>query len=105
MIAAVTIFGDCAAAMTYSYWAPMDIRYRVDLSRDEQDVLKQLLNAGKCAARRLKRAQILLAAGAGCNDDAIETTIGASSSTIYGTKRRFVECGLEAGRIPILRPV
>ena len=52
----------------------MNIRYHVDLSRDERDELKQLLSAGKCAARRLKRAQILLAADAGSSDDAIEAT-------------------------------
>ena len=82
----------------------MNIRYHVDLSRDERDELKQLLSAGKCAARRLKRAQILLAADAGSSDDAIEATIGASGSTIYRTRRRFVECGLEAALSEEARP-
>ena len=74
----------------------MNIRYRIDLTAEERDQLGQLLSAGQCAARRLKRAQILLAADGGASDETIERTIGAGGSTIYRTKRRFVECGLEA---------
>lgn len=74
----------------------MNIRYSVDLTAEERDQLGQLLSAGTCAARRLKRAQILLAADGGASDEGIGHTIGASGSTIYRTKRRFVECGLEA---------
>lgn len=71
----------------------MNIRYRVDLTAEEHDELGRLLSARKCAARRLKRAQIRLAADGGASD---ERTIGASGSTIYRTKRRFVGCGLKA---------
>lgn len=74
----------------------MNIRYRVDLTAEERAGLGQLLSAGQCAARRLKRAQILLAADGGASDEDIACTIAASGSTIYRTKRRFVECGLEA---------
>ena len=74
----------------------MNIRYRVDLTAEERDELGRLLSAGQCAARRLKRAQILLAADGGASDEAIERTIGAGGSTIYRTKRRFVEYGLGA---------
>lgn len=74
----------------------MNIRYRVDLTAEERAQLGQLLSAGTCAARRLKRAQILLAADGGASDEDIGRTIAASGSTIYRAKRRFVECGLEA---------
>jgi transposase len=74
----------------------MNIRYRVDLTVEECEGLRQMLSSGKCAARKLKRAQILLAADAGTGDEAIERTIGVGGSTVYRTKRRFVECGLEA---------
>jgi len=73
----------------------MNIRYRVDLTAEERDQLGRLLSAGKCAARRLKRAQILLAADGGASDEDIARTIGASGSTIYRTKRRFVEATLK----------
>ena len=82
----------------------MNIRYRIDLMAEERDELGRLLSAGKCAARRLKRAQILLAAADGVSDQEIERTIGASGSTIYRTKRRLVECGLEAALSEEPRP-
>ena len=44
--------------------ARMTVRYRVELSQTERDQLTALLSGGKHAARRLKRAQILLAADA-----------------------------------------
>jgi transposase len=73
----------------------MNVRYRVDLDQAEREELTGMLRSGKHAARKLKRAQILLAADAGMGDEAIATTV-ASGSTIYRTKRRFVEMGLEA---------
>jgi len=47
----------------------MNIRYRVELSQTERDELKALLSGGRHAARKLKRAQILLAADAGASDE------------------------------------
>ena len=82
----------------------MNIRYRVELSVEERDELSKMLSAGKCAARQLKRAQILLAADAGAADEEIERTIGASGSTVYRTKCRFVEEGLEAALSEEPRP-
>lgn len=40
----------------------MNVRYRVELSQAERGELTALLSGGKHAARKLKRAQILLAA-------------------------------------------
>jgi transposase len=82
----------------------MNIRYRVDLTDDERDELHRLLSAGKCSARKLKRAQILLAADGDNSDEEIERAICASGSTIYRTKRRFVELGLEAALSEEPRP-
>jgi transposase len=82
----------------------MNVRYRVELSQTERDELKALLSAGKHAARKLKRAQILLAADAGANDDAIATNVGVSGSTVYRTKQRFVLGNLEAALCEEPRP-
>jgi transposase len=82
----------------------MNIRYRVDLTAEERDELRKRLSAGTCPARKLRRAQILLAADAGCSDEEIERTIGASGSTIYRTKRRLVEVSLEAALSEEPRP-
>src|SRR5260370_35236189 len=75
--------------------AQMNVRYRVELSQTERTELAALLRRGKHAARRLKRAQILLAADAGASDDDIATSVGVGGSTVYRTKQRFVEGNLE----------
>jgi transposase len=76
--------------------ARMNVRYRVELSQTERDELKALLNRGRHAARKLKRAQILLAADAGASDEEIARSVGVGGSTVYRTKRRFVLGNLEA---------
>jgi len=73
----------------------MNLRYRVELSQAERDELKALLSGGKRAVRKVKRAQILLAADAGASDEEIVTSIGVGGSTVYRTKRRFVLGNLE----------
>jgi transposase len=73
----------------------MTIRYRVDLSEAERAELEALLRGGRHAARTLKRAQILLAAEAGMPDEIIAQTLGVGGSTVYRTKRRFVEGNLD----------
>src|SRR3954462_14179992 len=54
----------------------MTIRYRVDLSEAERSELEALLRGGRRAARKLKRAQILLAADAGMPDETIAQSLG-----------------------------
>ena len=73
----------------------MNIRYRVELSQAERSKLTALLNGGKHSARKLKRAQILLAADAGASDEEIAISVGVGGSTIYRTKRRFLVGNLE----------
>src|SRR4029077_12529977 len=73
----------------------MNVRYRVELSQIERDDLGALLSGGQQAARKLKRAPILLAAGAGVGDEEITASVGVGGSTVYRTKRRFVEGNLE----------
>lgn len=74
----------------------MNIRYRVDLTQGERSELMSLLSGGKHGSRKLKRAQILLAADAGASDAEIERSVGAGGSTVYRTKRRFVGAGVAA---------
>jgi len=82
----------------------MNVRYRVDLSQAERDQLVALLAGGKHAARKLKRAQILLAADAGASDETIVSAVAVSGSTVYRTKRRFVLGNLEAALSEEPRP-
>ena len=73
----------------------MNIRYHGELSEAERGELHAMLSGGKQAARKLKRAQILLAAHAGVPDEAIATSVAVGGSTVYRTKRRFGEGNLE----------
>jgi transposase len=73
----------------------MNVRYRVTLTQYERNELAALLSGGKQAARKLKRAQILLAADAGVDDEDIALSVGVGGSTVYRTKRRFVEGNLQ----------
>ena len=82
----------------------MNLRYRVELDQGERSELTALFSGGKHAARKLKRAQILLAVDAGANDDEIARSVGVGGSTVYRTKRRFVLGGLEAALSEEPRP-
>jgi hypothetical protein len=74
----------------------MNLRYRVELSQTERAELTALLSGGKHAARKLKRAQVLLAADAGAGDEEIARSVGVGGSTVSRTKRRFVLGNLPA---------
>src|SRR5215468_8446499 len=82
----------------------MNVRYHVKLSRSERAELGLLLQGGAQAVRKLKRAQILLAADAGMSDDDIATSVGVGGSTVYRTRRRFVEGNLAAALSEEPRP-
>jgi transposase len=82
----------------------MNIRYRVELDEAERAQLTAVLSGGKHAARKLKRAQILLAADAGVSDEAIASSLSVGGSTIYRTKRRFVEGNLDLALSETARP-
>ena len=70
----------------------MTIQYHVALSDAEQGELQTLLRGQP--VRRVKRAQILVAADAGASDSLIATSVGVGLSTVYRIKRRFVEGNL-----------
>jgi len=82
----------------------MNVHYRVKLNDDERAELKGLLAKGKRSARKLKRAQILLAADAGESDETIAASVSVGTSTVFRTKRRFVEGNLERALTEDKRP-
>jgi len=82
----------------------MNVRYRITLTPEEREQLCSLVQGGKGRFRRLKRAQILLAASSGSRDAMIAKNVAVGASTIYRTKRRFVEEGLEAALSEEPRP-
>src|SRR6202047_1508867 len=82
----------------------MNIKFRVELSQSERDQLDALLSGGRHATRKIKRAQILVAANDVLSDEVIAATLKVSGSTIYRTKRRFVEANLEGALSEEPRP-
>ncbi|MCY4543410.1 MAG: helix-turn-helix domain-containing protein [Rhodobacteraceae bacterium] len=72
-----------------------NIRWRVKLSASERDELKAMLAGGRERVRRIKRAQILLAADRGTPDAKIARSAVCALSTVTRIKRRYVEGSLE----------
>ena len=70
-------------------------KYHVHLTASEREELRTMVRRGKIAARRLKRAQILLAADAGERDERIAASVQVGLSTVERTRRKFVEGGVE----------
>jgi transposase len=74
----------------------MNIKYVVALSFEEKNELIALTFKGKCSARVLRRVNLLLLANDGKQDKEISELLNVSTSTIFRTKKKFVEDGLTA---------
>lgn len=79
-------------------------KYLVKLTEGERTHLKQLLSKGKLSARKLKRAQILLAADAGQIDETIAANVQAHVNTVERVRKRLVEGGIEHALTEAKRP-
>lgn len=74
----------------------MNIKYVVELNKQEREELQTLTRKGTIGARVLKRANLLLMADSGLADKDIVSLLNVSTATIGRTKRKFVEDGLAA---------
>ena len=86
-------------------------KYVVHLSEAERATLEAMITKGRAPAGQLLKARILLkadvsAAGEGWSDERIVQALDTSLSTIYRTRQRLVEEGLDAAvrRKPRERP-
>jgi transposase len=84
-------------------------KYRITLEVEERKQLQEMLSKGKADVRRLKHAQILLAAdeldGSPAQiDTAIAETLHVGTATVERVRRRFVEEGLEIALSPYKTP-
>jgi transposase len=70
-------------------------KYQVNLSETEREQLHTLLRKGKLSVRKVKRAQILLAADGGAIDQAIARTLQVHVNTVERIRKRFVEGGFD----------
>jgi transposase len=74
----------------------MNIRYRVELADDERNTLLELTRKGQDGVRRIRRAHTLLMADAHAHTDGqIAKALSTSASSVYRTRKRFVEGGLQ----------
>ena len=74
----------------------MHSKHKVILNTDEQAELKLITTQGKHSVRKIKRAQTLLMSHIQVyRDEDIAESLSLSLSTVYRTKRYFVEYGLE----------
>ena len=74
-------------------------RYIVRLTDEEREDLTQLVSKGKAAARKLRRARVLLKAdadGPAWADRRIAEALDVGTRMVENIRRRFVEEGLEA---------
>lgn len=72
-------------------------RREVELSEGEQQWLYHFTQSGRKNHQEFKRAQILLAADEriGMKDAQIAKALGVSEATVYSTRRRYLEEGVE----------
>ena len=72
------------------------IKYVVDLNEQEREHLLEVTRHGKSSARKIKRAHMLLKADQDLSDEQIALAVDTSMATVFRTRKRFVEEGLEA---------
>jgi len=70
-------------------------KYGVRLAPGERERLQQLIRGGRSPARKTARARILLKADAGWSAPKMADALDISVGTVFRTKRRFAEGGLE----------
>jgi transposase len=73
----------------------MHAHYIVKLTSDERETLERLISGGTKQARKVKRAQVLLATDRGVSEAEIAAAINCGTATVYRVKKAFVEEGLE----------
>lgn len=83
----------------------MNIKYLAELTAEEREQLLEITRKGKQPARVVKRANILLMAdGWHHSDIEISEALSAGTSTVFRTKRDFVEYGFDVALSECDRP-
>jgi transposase len=69
--------------------------YHIQLTAQQRKELEQLINAGTCSARTIKRANILLLASEAYTDTEISQTLRCHPTTVERIRKRFVAAGVD----------
>jgi len=70
-------------------------KYEIELTKEEQAFLRDLVSKGKESARKIKRANVLLLANDGKKDQEICKILNTSTGTTERTRKAFVLEGIE----------
>lgn len=70
-------------------------KFPVRLAQEERERLQQLIRGGKSPARKMARARVLLKTDEGWSAPKVAEALDISAGTVFRTKRRFAEGGLE----------
>ena len=70
-------------------------KYAVRLSSEDQEQLRGLIHSGRHSARVINRARILLKTDEGWSASQVVAALDTSQRTVFRTKRRYAEEGLE----------
>ncbi len=70
-------------------------QYAVRLSSEDQEQLRGLIHSGRHSARVINRARILLKSDEGWSAPQVAAALDTSQRTVFRTKRRYAEEGLE----------
>jgi len=73
----------------------MKKKWMITLSEEQRKTLESVIRKGKSSARTIRRAHTLLFADEGKDDKEIGVLLKCAESSVYCTRRRFCENGLE----------
>jgi transposase len=76
--------------------ATMIKKWAIHLATNERETLEAVIKKGKSTARSIRRSQVLLLADEGREDKDIAALLKCAKSSVYCTRRRYHEEGLEA---------
>jgi transposase len=75
--------------------AVMEKKWVIHLDAEGREKLEAIIRKGKSSARTIRRAQALLFANEGKEDKEIASLLKCAESSVYCTRRRYCEEGLE----------
>ena len=71
------------------------LKYVVRLTDEEREQAHAVIRRGKSSARKVARARVLVKADEGWSDPQIAEALDIGETTVWRTRKRFVEEGLD----------
>lgn len=80
------------------------LKYVVRLTDEEREQANAVIRRGKSSARKVARARVLVKADEGWSDPQIAEALDIGETTVWRTRKRFVEEGLDRALHELPRP-